>query len=531
MLFFLFFAADLSAATNDRLIGLEAEMLKYFETTNREAFVRAASKLEEASKEEYDERMFYKAWGYRIIYDATHHFGANILDRTNEMKEYALNEGSIYGEYASLHTRAMVLLQIQDNKKAERAFVEALYFRRRHFPNESAAEDLRELMKISYYRGDILMAKKYGQQLLAEPNVTPHHKGRVLSRLSTIAFDEDSVEEFNHIYNEMIRLEKTDGIRMVTLFTKVNYYIINSNYEKALLLVDGLSADTCAERKAIIFHRLGDNEKAYEYMVQYNHISDSLQRVLHDKNLASLYLRINNDRLRLERESLTNQNNSLRYRFYFTIAVVLILILLFLIYKRHKIVKMLKRDNTMLDYGKRGAERTLKDLHELSFYESKKGLSLDMPVNVNQLCDRLASEAQKHSRRDVIVIFQTDFTDNFVLLTNSDALEKILNHLLNSSSQYTNIGLIWIKCVDMEECVRFSVTDTCMEKGNFNDANDIARISNMALNVCQSICRLLHGRIWHDMDYSNGVRFIIEIPKSTVIDNTKTPYYADNGKQ
>jgi hypothetical protein len=70
-----------------------------------------------------------------------------------------------------------------------------------------------------------------------------------------------------------------------------------------------------------------------------------------------------------------------------------------------------------------------------------------------------------------------------------------------------------------------------MEKGNFNDANDIARISNMALNVCQSICRLLHGRIWHDMDYSNGVRFIIEIPKSTVIDNTKTPYYADNGKQ
>jgi signal transduction histidine kinase len=154
-----------------------------------------------------------------------------------------------------------------------------------------------------------------------------------------------------------------------------------------------------------------------------------------------------------------------------------------------------------------------------------------MPVNVNQLCDRLASEAQKHSRRDVIVIFQTDFTDNFVLLTNSDALEKILNHLLNSSSQYTNIGLIWIKCVDMEECVRFSVTDTCMENGNFNDANDIARISNMALNVCQSICRLLHGRIWHDMDYSNGVRFIIEIPKSTVIDNTKTPYYADNGKQ
>jgi hypothetical protein len=149
---------------------------------------------------------------------------------SNEMKEYALNEGSIYGEYASLHTRAMVLLQIQDNKKAERAFVEALYFRRRHFPNESAAEDLRELMKISYYRGDILMAKKYGQQLLAEPNVTPHHKGRVLSRLSTIAFDEDSVEEFNHIYNEMIRLEKTDGIRMVTLFTKVNYYIINSIY-------------------------------------------------------------------------------------------------------------------------------------------------------------------------------------------------------------------------------------------------------------------------------------------------------------
>ena len=235
---------------------------------------------------------------------------------------------------------------------------------------------MRELMKIAYYRGDLQTSKKYGYQLLAEPNVTPHHKGRTLYRLSTMAFEENNVEEFNHIYDEMKRLAQTDGIKSINLFTEVSYHIINANYKQALILVDRLSIDTCAELKAMIYHRLGDNEKDYEYMAQFKHISESLQRLSHHRDVASLYLRMNNDRLRLEEALMTHQNSQLRYRLYIAVGIILILILLFFLYQRHKILKMVKLDNTRLIYGKKDAERALEDLNELSFYESKTELPL-----------------------------------------------------------------------------------------------------------------------------------------------------------
>lgn len=501
----LFFAASSRAAASDRLLSLEAEMLKYMETSDRDAFARAVDKLKEASKEEGDDRLFYKAWGSQAIYDATHQFDANALDVVKDMMDYARQDGSIFGEYAAMHTKAMILRQTQDNDAAEKAFLEALEFRHRHFPNESAAEDLRELMRIAYYRGNIKMAKNYGNQLLAEPNVTPHHKGRALSRLCILAFDEDNVEEFNHIYDEMIKLEQTDGIKTVNLYTEINRYIINGDYKQALMQVDLLAADTCAERKALIYHRLGDNAKAYEYMVQYKQISDSIERASYNREVGNLYLRMNNDRLRLEEELLTHQNRQLQYRFYLAVGLILILILVFFVYRRHKSIRMLELNNSMLSYDKIGAERALKDINELSFYENKTALPLTTQVKVNKLCDHLANQTQRHCNKAVTTIFQTEFADDFEIITNSDALEKLLTHLLNNSSRFTPKGLIILKCTDSGKYVRFSISDSCL------DATD--RHVSMNINICQSICRLLRGRLWHDVEYTDGTRFCFEIPK------------------
>ena len=517
----LFFAMGMRAAANDELISLEAEMLKYMDTNDREAFTRASEKLLEACKEADDERMFFKAWGYQGIYEAAHQYYANAFEIAQKMIDYARQEASIYGEYAGMHTRAMTFLEQQKYDEAQKAFLEAIEFRNRHFPNESAAEDLRELMKIAYYRGDIRASKRYGYQLLAEPNVTPHHKGRTLYRLCTMAFEENNVEEFNHCYEEMKRLAQTSDIKSINLFTEVNYHIINADYKQALLLVDRLAADTCAERKAIIYHRLGDNEKAYEYMVQFKHISDSLQRLSHNRDVASLYLRMNNDRLRLEGELLTHQNSHLRYRYYFSVAIILILILLFFVYQRHRIVRMLKREKRMLDYGKKGMERSLKDLHELSFYESKTDMPLNIPVNINRLCNHLTNIVQKNCHRGVTTVFQSEFSDDFEILTNPDALEKLLTHLLNNASHFTDKGIIWLKCSNSEEFVRISITDTSHGPDNSTDEDSTAQHAIINLNICQSICRLLHGRIWREKEYTSGVRYIFEIPK-TVTDNKTT---------
>ena len=515
----IFCIAVARAATEDELLRLEADMLQLMETRERDRLFDVTDKLKEKSKEAGNERLFYQAWGNQGIYEAAQRYFTSAIDIAREMKDYARQDGSIYGEYAALHTQAMILLQQGDYDEAQKAFLEAVDFRHRHYPNESAAEDLRELMKIAYMRDDVPLAKNYANQLLAEPNLAPHHKGRVLSRLSIMAFEENNVEEFNHIYQEMKRLTQTDHISMTNLYTEVNYYIINGDYKQALMLVDRLSADTCAERKAIIYHRLGDNEKAYHYMVQYKHISDSIQRVSHDNMMANIYLRMNNDRLRLEQELLAHQNGQLRYRLYIAVAILLILLLLFVIYKRRRIIKLLKYDNTMLDYGKRGAERALKDLNDLSFYESKTNLPLNMPVKVNKLCDHLANVTQNHCEKGVITVFQTDFPDDFEIMTNSEAVEKLLSHLLNSSANFTRTGTILLKCADAGESVLFCVADTSTvladnSNSQFAKDEDTARFISMNFSICQSICHLLHGRIWRDVEYDNGTRYYFELPKN-----------------
>lgn len=521
LLGFILYTGAAQAATDEEILQLEANMLQYIDTRERDTFFIITNQLKEAYREESNERLFYKTWGNQCIYDATHQYYQNALNIAAEMMTYARQEGSIFGEYEALHVEAMTLMQQQEYDSAEKVFLKAIDFHHRRFPNESAAEDLRELMKIAYIRNDLERARHYANQLLAEPNLAPHHKGRTLSRLSIMAFDENNVEEFNRIYEKMKQLTATDGIRMTNLYTEVNYHIINGDFKQALLLADRLSPDTCAERKAIIYHRLGDNEKAYEYMRQYKHISDSITRASHNSVVASLYLRMNNDRLRLEQEVLANQNGQLRYRLYMAVGVLLILILLFVIYQRHKIIKLLKHDNTMLGYSKQSAERALKGLNELSFFESNAKLPLTKQVKVNKLCDHLANVTQNHSTRGVTTVFQTDYADDFEIKTNPEALEKLLTHLLDCSARFTRKGLIKLRCEDAGKFVKFSITDTSQVLGDkskdsfanlFTEQEENVRFISTNFNICQSISRLLHGRIWRDKSYTDGTRFFFEVP-------------------
>jgi signal transduction histidine kinase len=373
-------------------------------------------------------------------------------------------------------------------------------------------------MKIAYLQDNKTMARKYASQLLAEPNLAPHHKGRTLYRLSIMAFDDNDAEEFNRVYDEMKRLEQTDGIRMENVLTEVNHLIVNGDYKSALRLADRLSADTCAELKALVYHRLGDDARAYEYMVRHKQIADSLARIAHNTEVASMYLRMNNDRLRLEQELLEQQNGKLRYQFYIALGVAIIVILLFIINRRRKIIHMLKNDNMLLDYDKRGAEAALKNLNDLSFYESKNDLPLTMPVRVNMLCDHLANLAQNNCHKGVITVFKTDFDDEFEIISNPNALEKLLTLLLSDATRYTQKGFINLQCADAGELVRFSVTDTGTSHDpgtrseNVLDDDGVSYV-NMNFNVCQSICRLLHGHIWYDQEYADGTRFYFELPK------------------
>ena len=341
----LFSCPAMQAADKGKIERLEADMLKFFTANDKDTFISITDKLKDECKEAGNERLFYKAWSNQAIYEATHQDYPRALAIAHDIAAYAQANNSFAGEYAALHAKANVLLQKQDYDEAEKAFQAAVEFLHKHFPNESAGDDLQELMKIANHRKDGKAGVKYARQILEEPNVAPIHKGRALYRLSQMAFNQNDTAEFNRIYTEMMKLKQSDGIATLKPIVEVNYHIINGQYEEALRLADQLDVETCAERKATIYHRMGDDANAYKYMQQYKKISDSIVLVSHGNVVNSCYVQMNNDRLLLEQHLLKEQNDRLRNRLYIFIGITCIVILLFILFRHHKNVKLLEKAN------------------------------------------------------------------------------------------------------------------------------------------------------------------------------------------
>ena len=513
----------MQADNKEDLLRLEAEMLKYFNTNESETFFKVTKLLKDLSQEAGEERLFYKAWGNEAIYEAVLQNYNEALKIDDEIMEEALSSGSYFGEYTALHAKATILLQKHDYDNAEKEFIKAVDFRHRHFPAESAGDDLQELMKIANHRKDGPAGVKYARQILEEPNVAPIHKGRALYRLSQMAFNKNDTTEFNRIYNEMMKLKETDGISTLQPVVEVNHLIINGDYEQALQLADELDAEMMAERKAVIYQRMGNYEMAYKQMQIYKKISDSITLVSHGNIVASCFVQMNNERMQLEQQYLERQNNKLRSYIYLTIGLSVLVLLLFMVYRRHRIIKKLEVANKTLGIENKDAAKALNDLAELSYYETKTDLPLTTPVNINSLCNRLTTASQSLCHKGVTMAFQTDLTDQEEIKTEPDALEKMLVNLLDNAARFSYQGIITLSCNKVGENVRFSISDKSSELDNkkqnrftgmFAEEGNKLHYVGMTFKICQSIVYLLQGRIWIDKEYTQGSRICFEIPQN-----------------
>jgi len=507
------------AKDTDSVIRLKADMLKYISGDDRSRFEDVTERLKTAALESGDERTFYTAWGNQAIYEATHQYYTQAMAIINELKEYAEEAQSPYGQYMAIHANAVTLLQRHSYDDAEEAFQEAVDFRHNHFPNESAAEDIQELMKIANHRKDAKAGAQYARQILAEPNVAPIHQGRALFRLSQIAFNKRDTAAFDHLYQQMDSLREKTGIGTREPVVEVNYQILHGNYDKALMLTKELAAPARAERLALIYHLKGDNEKAYQFMEKFKKINDSIVLVSHGNMVASCFVQMNNERMKYEQTLLERQNNRLRNMLYMTLALALFAILSLILYQRQQKVNLLQRKNKKLtkdrdqaekalsmkneflnsitrelreplnpitgfsdilgetDYELQPEEREVMSEHiksssqqllrmidgmaELSFYESKKSLPQDTSVIPNVLCRHFADAMQTRCQEGVRIQSITQLPDNYAIKTNPAALEAVLKHLIDNAIRFTDYGTITLACEENGKGdVRFSVSDT-----------------------------------------------------------------------
>ena len=568
------------AQENIHMMKMESEMLRLISSPDRDAFTEVVEELKAECQKQGNERLFYSAWGNQSTYEATHQNYMQAEEIANQIADHAEEQNSYWGNYIALHTKAVNALQKQDYAAAEEGFQKAVDFRHKYFPGESAGDDLQELMKIANHRKDQKAGLMYARQILAEPNVSPIHKGRALFRLSQFAFNQNKKELYDSIYNELQALKASDGIGTIEPVVEVNYQIINGNFDEALRLCEQLSPESRAERMAVIYHRMGNNDKAYEYMAKFKKINDSIVLVSHGNVVASCFVQMNNERMKLEQKLLEDENATWKQLFLFTLAAAVVIILALVIWQHHRRIKYLEKENAKLEKARREVEhafdlknefithitdelraplnpiqgfseilgmkdmelqpeereelsrhiknsskhitKIIDELAELSLYESKKSLPINYTISPNHLCRHMVDTIRPRCKEGVRAFFESELPDDLAVATNHEAIEALLQHLLENAVKFTDKGVITVACSEYGDMVRISVTDTGQGVppeqrdhvfDTFRELGENVKLRGLGLSICKAIVKLLGGEIWLDTEYHEGTRFVFSIPK------------------
>jgi len=365
--------------TKGKVAELQTEMYRLFYQDDSVAFRKVISDLMEATKKADDDVVFYRAWGNLSIYESTHQRRTHALEIAREMESYAQEHNSIFGQYTAIHVTGTVYQQMRDYDNAEKRFMDAIEFLHRKAPGQSAAADYIELVLLSVNgRRDVKQGMIYAEKVLMEPNVSDQHKMRVLTLLCELEGDKvhPNVDTFNRYYMERLKARKGTPADDSEVHVNLLYHYVNGNYKRALALSDSLpERDQIDYAKARIFHAMGENEKAYEQMIEYKYDRDSIYKAERSGLLSEYIMQLNNERLELKNKELEEQNSKLITVIVYLFIALFVALLVWIIWRRVKLTRRLRYENALLGKANQ-EERKARVLEHEERQKAEKELDL-----------------------------------------------------------------------------------------------------------------------------------------------------------
>ncbi len=163
------------------------------------------------------------------------------------------------------------------------------------------------------------------------------------------------------------------------------------------------------------------------------------------------------------------------------------------------------------------------ELLDVSNEESKEYYAKNDVIDVNQLCQKLMDETQSLNKNDLKLSYVNLLAKDFTMHSNRNAVEKILNHLLNNAIKFTEKGSIELHVRELPANggIEFCVSDTGIgiAKEHQDKIFDIFyKIDNfkkgfgLGLAACRKTTSLLGGTLKLDDKYTKGARFVLTLP-------------------
>lgn len=144
-------------------------------------------------------------------------------------------------------------------------------------------------------------------------------------------------------------------------------------------------------------------------------------------------------------------------------------------------------------------------------------------VLCNEVCNKSMRTAETRLTDGVRLYFTSEVDDNFTIKSDEHRIQQVLVNFLTNACKHTDSGEIHVHCSVTEKpgMITFSVADTGTgvpaEEADhiferFTKLNAFKQGAGLGLNICKSIATFLKGDVYLDTSYTNGARFVFELP-------------------
>ena len=162
------------------------------------------------------------------------------------------------------------------------------------------------------------------------------------------------------------------------------------------------------------------------------------------------------------------------------------------------------------------------DLLEMSFSDTKGRYHRGDEINVNALALHVLEVKEVKNKGRLELKFTTTLADDFTIISNYGAIERILIHLLGNAFKFTEHGMVELSVRPAAgNSVEFTVTDTGIgiERGqqekifeHFYKVDQFKQGMGIGLSLSRKVAVGLGGSLTIDPDYTDGARFVLVMP-------------------
>ncbi len=423
------------------------------------------------------------------------------------------------------------------------------------------------------------LAQRLNNQCMEESMKYADLKQKYLAINAFVNFCLNNKAEFEQANSEYIKLcQQNESLPdKYDLMLQSMEEAMKGFYDNSLATLKRSDADkiTATDLRIIIFNMKGDMRAVIREQQNKASLVDSLNAESYEKNVNEKSL---NQGLEKAREELSDKKNTLTTIIIIMAVVILILVGLYfyLIKKTHTYRKnkneQLKTalkmageaDEMKKDFVRRVSHEIRTPLNAITGFNdiiNNTSIQIDqeerdellarinenvkaITVIVDELLQAANAESiQDYAKYDIITCnkflsniiskrysdvnsktelkFNTKLLNRFSITTNAEALEKIIDHLIDNAIKFTQLGRIELACSEKDNMLYITVTDT--GKGipedkqdeifeQFAKADQFEQGIGLGLTVSKKMAQKLGGDLTLDKHYKIGARFILTVP-------------------